>query len=233
VQFNDPFSEVEDTVNCSGTLGRGGFVSSFDDSRPAFSKTVGGTTFGRIFEGDVTLNQELGSCFPDPLLLAEVLAHELGHAIGFGHSSEDPSESNPTLEDALMYYRAHNDGRGAAVRQDDVAGLLASYPTTVAATTPIARLACRFELDLFNVDCFGQTLSGVPFARFDKARTAVVKARSAPKAKKQKKLLKKTLGLLTKTDKAIAKKITGACGTSMRAIVTDLRAGVTEVLGSL
>ena len=121
IEFNDPYSEVQDLTNCSGVLAVGGFCGG------AGSMTVGGITFGNISEGDVTINNGFVDCF-GATNLAEVMTHEIGHALGMGHSSEDPNESNPVLKDATMYFLAHFDGRGAAVRQDDVAGISAIYP---------------------------------------------------------------------------------------------------------
>jgi cell wall-associated protease len=53
--------------------------------------------------------------------LTETITHELGHVLGLGHS-DDP--------DATMFFEAHFDGRGAALRQDDVDGLSFIYPAT-------------------------------------------------------------------------------------------------------
>ena len=228
IQYEDPFSEVQDLVGCTGVLAKGGFFSTLVPDDPAFSKTVGDRTFGRILEGDVTVNQGLFECPNiDPLALMEVMAHEIGHAIGFGHSSEDPSEPDPVLADALMYFRIHGDGRGPSIREDDAAAMLAAYPESAVAMTALARLSCRFDLGIFASACFGQQISVAPLAQFGKARAAVTKASAATTAKKQRKLLKKALGFLAKTDRAITKQIPGECGTGMRAIVADLRARAT------
>jgi hypothetical protein len=228
IQFEDPFSEVQDLAGCAGVLGKGGFSAAFDADDPTFSKTVGGVTFGRIFEGDLTMNQGLAACPNlDALALAEVVAHEIGHAIGFGHSSESPSEPDPALADALMYFLIHGDGRGASVRQDDEAAMLAAYPESTVGTTTLARLSCRFDLGIFAVSCFNQTLSSIPFTRFAKARAAAAKAVTAATSKKQRKLLGKALVALEKTDRGITKKVPGECGVGMHAIVADLRARAT------
>jgi hypothetical protein len=228
IQFEDPFSEVQDLVGCAGVLARGGFFATFDPNSIEFSKTVGDTTFGRIVEGDVTVNQGLSQCPGlDALALAEVVAHEIGHAIGFGHSSESPGETDPVLADALMFFQIHGDGRGASVRQDDVGVMLAGYPESAVVTAPLARLSCRFDLGTFAVSCFDQQLSAAPFARFAKARAAVGKASRATTAKKQRKQLGKALAFLDKTDRAVTKSIQGECGTGMKALVADLRARAT------
>src|SRR6185503_5500455 len=91
-------------------------------------RDVNGVTFFRVTEGNITFNQGFGGCsFWNTANLAEVATHELGHTIGIGHSSEEDT-APPDLKDATMYYRAHFDGRGAAVHADDIAAVRAIYP---------------------------------------------------------------------------------------------------------
>ena len=115
IQFDDPFGEVNDMVGCSGVLAIGGFCSSGEQ------RTFNGTTMRRIVEGDVTVNNRVGSCF-GATNTAEILTHEIGHAIGLAHPSQNFNEPNPVLKDATMFFVAHFDGRGASVHADDVAG---------------------------------------------------------------------------------------------------------------
>jgi hypothetical protein len=71
------------------------------------------------FEGDVVTNDGT-ECFlrNNPAGAAEVFAHELGHTLGFGHAT-DPQ--------ALMFARAHDDGRGARMGDDDRSGASLFY----------------------------------------------------------------------------------------------------------
>ncbi len=128
IQFNDPFGEIGAPSNCAGVLAIGGFCST-----GATTSTVHGTTFARITEGDITVNDGLAGCpYWTAINLAEVLTHELGHTIGLAHSSENPNEPDSTLRSATMYYLAHFDGRGAALRSDDILGVRALYPAAIA-----------------------------------------------------------------------------------------------------
>jgi hypothetical protein len=124
IQFNDPFGEIPALRGCRGVLAVGGFCTATESTR------IGGTTFLRISEGDATINDGVGGCVDDVVDLIETVAHELGHVIGLGHSSENPAEPNRLLRDALMYAFAHHDGRGAALNADDIAGVSALYPSS-------------------------------------------------------------------------------------------------------
>lgn len=123
ITFGDPFNEIDPPSNCRGVLGVGGFCSSQGD------RATNGITYGRITEGDVVLANGFEGCdFWNNINLAEMVAHEVGHTIGLGHSSENRSEPDATLKDALMYYRSHFDGRGATLMSDDRHGLCMAYP---------------------------------------------------------------------------------------------------------
>ena len=125
IVFGDPFGEMPNPVSCSGILALGGYCTAPRSD----SLEVHGVRYRRITEGNITFNNGFGSCpFWTQDNLAEVATHELGHTIGIGHSSEDDGEASPALKDATMYYRAHFDGRGAALRADDVAAVRAVYP---------------------------------------------------------------------------------------------------------
>jgi hypothetical protein len=80
---------------------------------------VNGTTFYRIFEADVVLNDGFCDLFQNGTSLREVLAHELGHCIGLGHSAD---------RTATMAAYVHNDDRGATLQPDDRDGARFIYP---------------------------------------------------------------------------------------------------------
>jgi hypothetical protein len=133
ILFNDPNNEITNPSNCSGILALGGYCTSG-------TGVFNGTTYSVIVAGKVMFNNGWGGCSGwNQCNVAEVATHEIGHTIGFGHSSDSASETNPVLKDATMYYRAHFDGRCAALRTDDLAALNAAYPapgTPVPTWTP-------------------------------------------------------------------------------------------------
>jgi hypothetical protein len=232
VMFGDPFSEVPDLVNCTGVLAMGGIFSAYSAAIPELGRVVNGQTFGKGFEGDIVLNPEVGSCLGDPLGLDEVVAHEIGHTLGFAHSSEDPNETDPVKKDALMYFTAHNDGRGASVRQDDVAAATFSYPADLAATTKLGAVACEVNLGILNPACTGPIVV-TPLKKIANAGKAATSAANAKTTGKQKKLFKKTLRLLTASDKAVTKFVQGACATGMHSRIQTYKTDVKATIASL
>ena len=114
IVFNDPSSSVSDPNGCGGVLAVGGYCGG------AGAKTVNGVLFHQIVEGDIVFNNGWGACsFWNKTNLAEVATHELGHTIGLAHSEDST---------ATMYAYAHFDGRGASLKQDDIAGVSFIYP---------------------------------------------------------------------------------------------------------
>lgn len=121
ISYNDPLNQMDDPVGCSGTLAIGGFPRATTSQ----TRFVNGRVFGRILEGDVVFNRFFECFLGDPTNLAEVACHELGHTIGFDHSTltSAPPGTDPTMR-AFVY----GNGRGARLGMDDVTGATFVYP---------------------------------------------------------------------------------------------------------
>jgi hypothetical protein len=116
ISFRDPRNQIgTPPAGCAGILAIGGHFTT------GTSRTVNGLVFRRIVEGDLTTNKGWEGCgvWEDYDRLAEVLVHELGHVLGFAHST-DPG--------ATMAPRAHFDGRGASLADSDREGVVFAYP---------------------------------------------------------------------------------------------------------
>ena len=122
VVFNDPFGEIDPPSGCAGVLGIGGFCTT-DETR-----AVDEVNFRRIGLGKVTLADGFAGCpFWNACNVAEVITHEIGHAIGLGHSQDATATMNAT---------ARFDGRCAGLAADDIDGLRTIYPEAVWVGTP-------------------------------------------------------------------------------------------------
>jgi len=143
VLFNDPLGEIAGSWNPStgGVVGQGGFngvvtggswTSPFAADAAHPQKTY--TTTYAITEGNLTIQDNVSpQAGISSQTLAEITAHELGHTLGFGHSSENPSEPDSNLKSALMYYAVS--GLGASLRSDDQTAARWLYPLAGGSTT--------------------------------------------------------------------------------------------------
>ena len=144
VTFGDPLGQIDPPQGCSGMLAIGGYFRSITETG-----SVNGQTFFRILEGDLVFADGWQGCgfYEDFSNLAEVATHELGHVLGVGHSA-DPN--------ATMYAFAHFDGRGAALQNDDIAGINFIYPKAVStAQIQYADVNGDGKADVLNFDISG------------------------------------------------------------------------------
>lgn len=125
--------QLHDTYNYvsgSSTLGIGGNSFSISGAFPngGMGGNVNGNEFFPVQRGYLVLEHTQGS-LSNLLTLEEVLCHEIGHVLSMDHSSENSSEPNATLKQAIMFFQAHADGRGATLGTYDPPVVQQAYPT--------------------------------------------------------------------------------------------------------
>jgi PKD repeat protein len=132
ILFNDQHNDIAGSFSGSGVVGLGGFngtsgsqswTSPFaaDASHPQRTYTAGNITEGNLaIQDGVSPSTGISST-----RLAEIVAHELGHTLGFGHSSDNT---------ALMYSSVT--GLGPSLRADDQVAARWLYPNGSGATPP-------------------------------------------------------------------------------------------------
>lgn len=126
VQLHDTYNYI----NEANVLGRGGNSYTYNPTTwpdGGLGGRIGNLEFDKTQRGYLVL-EHTKSTLSDPVSLEEVICHEIGHVLSIGHSSEAPTENDHTLAEAIMYYRAHADGRGAALNSWDTNAIAPIYP---------------------------------------------------------------------------------------------------------
>jgi hypothetical protein len=120
IQLHDHYGFLSGGSSSGDVLGDGGHAWTIMNTAAGW--TVGGKVasndFHKVVRGYVVV-QHTNAIMQSLSTLTEVVCHEVGHTIGLTHSSESYSEPNPILKQAIMYYMAHADGRGAALNSFD------------------------------------------------------------------------------------------------------------------
>jgi hypothetical protein len=117
ISFNNCDNYFQPGGGCASILAAAGVIL-YDTSERV---VINGISYGRALLGNVSFNPYASCYFDQSCNVQEIATHELGHALGFGHSSDSG---------ATMAAYAHFDGRCASIRPDDEAGVQAMYPAS-------------------------------------------------------------------------------------------------------
>jgi hypothetical protein len=93
------------------------------------TRQVNGQTYVKAAYGFVSFNPYAAESYNNHCDLREAATHELGHALGLGHSQ---------YPEATMNGSAHFDGRCASLTEDDVNGITFIYPVNDLGPRPLA-----------------------------------------------------------------------------------------------
>ncbi|HEX2121708.1 MAG TPA: PKD domain-containing protein [Thermoanaerobaculia bacterium] len=120
ILFSDPHDSARGRYQC----GRGGVIAKtgawFDVWERIHYRDGEAIP---IREADIILNDGSDCLFSmeqPERHVAEILGHEFGHSLGFGHSCGALTCPDVTENDALMRSAVHLDGRGARLNSDDI-----------------------------------------------------------------------------------------------------------------
>jgi hypothetical protein len=127
IQLHDTWG----AVNGSGVVGFGGRM--WNSVHGEFNVTggaggqVAGVEFHKAVRGHVIIDHT-APLMQNPKSLEEVLCHELGHVLGLNHSSNTASEPDAVKREAIMFFLAHADGRGAQLGTYDGPMIRKAHP---------------------------------------------------------------------------------------------------------
>lgn len=115
ISFNNCDGYFAASQSCSGLLAVSGIVRYL----PGTTTNIGGTIYGKAVEANMSFSPYAICNFRNRCELQEVITHEMGHALGLGHSTDT---------NATMMPYVHFDNRCSSVMPDDVQGIRSIYP---------------------------------------------------------------------------------------------------------
>ena len=154
ITFEDPNDEIDDPVLAVGGGGCTGCTSS----------TVNGTVFTNFTRGYVIFDNAatLDPDFRTPPNFTRVLEHEVGHAIGLGHTDDDLFVMNPEANIMNSSCCFPETPTPPAIGADDLAGLNFIYPSNPSGPVmALDKTSLNFGAVTFDATFLSQTAAQV------------------------------------------------------------------------